>query len=1030
MIISSHSKKIWICLLILIIMLTACSKTQSRNATPTAVDGVLDLTKWDFDEDGSVNLDGEWEFYWKQLHDSDYFLNSKNVEGRSLIEIPGSWNGQEVDGASVEGMGYATFRLIILLPEYSKSKSLELSSIYTAHRLWINGELVSSDGQVSNKREGSEPKHYHKVISLNQNSETLELIIQVSNFMHKRGGIWQPIKFGNSEDILKLRERQVMTDMILFGSLLIMGLYHLVLYALRQKDRSPLYFGLFCLLVSLRNLLVGEIILLYYFPQLTQEFALKVEYLTFYLGITLFSLFVHSLFPGKIPNRISRVISAVGFGYSLIVLVTKAHFYSTILIYYQVFTLIVCMYILIALLLAVYKRKEGALLILTGSLVFISTVFNDIFYFNEKLLTGNLAPLGLFIFILLQSFVISSRFSKAFKAVEHMSERLLSMDKLKDEFLANVTHELLTPLNGMVGIAESVKDITEGRLDSSLNNNLSLIALSGRRLAILVHDILDFTKLKNKDIILVTKSVNVKQVVHVVIVLCKPLLSGKPLELHNDFPDDLPPVEADENRLQQILYNLIGNAVKFTQSGSIRISGTVVDDYVEITVADTGIGIPEDKISMVFDSFEQINNFSPLGYSGTGLGLSITKKLVELHGGSIRVESEQGKGSKFIFSLPISSTKTGSNSLERDTEWALEHSQIQTAVTVERRSGNTSGRILVVDDEPINCQVLMSQLNLENYSVETAYNGKDALEVIMGGADFDLIITDIMMPEMSGYELCSYIRNKYSLVELPVLVLTVRNRIEDILRAFESGANDYLSKPFDRKEMLARVKTLVTMKRVSKQAVDAELKFLQAQIKPHFLYNALNTIMGFCIKEPEKAYTLMDELSNYLKGKFRFENLDNLTTLEEELELVKSYLNIEIARFGSRLKVKYHIDQGITLKIPPLILQPLVENAVKHGIYPKREGGTVCISVTRKNNKVLMAVNDDGMGMPQHVADSILKGQTEVDGIGILNLDRRLRRHYGCGLKIISEVDKGTTILMQIPNSYTKEECLDESYSN
>jgi hypothetical protein len=409
-------------------MLTACSKTQSRNATPTAVDGVLDLTKWDFDEDGSVNLDGEWEFYWKQLHDSDYFLNGNNAEGRSLIEIPGSWNGQEVDGASIEGMGYATFRLIILLPENSKSKSLELSSIYTAHRLWINGELMSSDGQISNRREGSEPKHYHKVISLNQSSETLELIIQVSNFMHKRGGIWQPIKFGNSEDIMKLRERQVLSDMILFGSLLIMGLYHLVLFALRQKDRSPLYFGVFCLLVSLRNLLVGEIILIYYFPQITQEFALKVEYLTFYLGITLFSLFVHSLFPGKIPNRISRIISAVGFGYSLIVLVTKAHFYTTILIYYQVFTLIVCMYILIALLLAVYRKKESALLILTGSLVFVATVFNDIFYFNEKLLTGNLAPLGLFIFILLQSFAISSRFSKAFKAGVPISERLLYMD--------------------------------------------------------------------------------------------------------------------------------------------------------------------------------------------------------------------------------------------------------------------------------------------------------------------------------------------------------------------------------------------------------------------------------------------------------------------------------------------------------------------------------------------------------------------------------------------------------------------------
>jgi two-component system sensor histidine kinase ChiS len=719
----------------------------------------------------------------------------------------------------------------------------------------------------------------------------------------------------------------------------------------------------------------------------------------------------------------AKLISAVGFGYSFIVLITRAHFYSTLLIYYQVFTLMVCVYLLIVLLIAVFRKRESALLVLSGSLVFIAAVFNDIFYFNEKLFTGSLTPFGLLVFILAQSFVISSRFSKAFRTVEQISERLLSMDKLKDEFLANITHELLTPLNGIIGIAESISDSVTWELNSQQKSNLSLIASSGRRLAILVHDILDFTRLKNKDVILKTSSVYVNQVVQVVLALCKPLVLGKSLELHNDISNDLPPVEADEGRLQQIFYNLIGNAIKFTQSGSVRISAAIKGSFVEITVADTGIGIPAEKTSDIFDAFEQINSSSSSGYSGIGLGLGITKRLVELHGGTIRVESEQGKGSRFTFTLHISAMKTRDNEVaEPGNKSAFEHAQIEMAATLEQRVDSGNGKILVVDDEPINCQVLVSQLNMANYSVETASSGKEALERIMSNTDFDLIITDIMMPGMSGYEVCSNIRSKYSVTELPVLVLTVRSRVEDILQAFENGANDYLSKPFDRKEMLARVRTLVTMKKVTKQAVDAELRFLQAQIKPHFLYNTLNTIMGFCVTKPDKAYMLIDELSNYLQGKFRLKCLDNFTTLEDELELVKSYLNIEIARFGSRLKVEYNIEQGIALKIPPLILQPLAENAVKHGVYPKKEGGTICLSVSRKQGGIIMLISDDGLGMPQHKADSILSGQVDSNGIGIHNVDERLKRCYGRGLRIISEVDKGTTVIIEVPDSSTEEE--------
>ncbi|MGI6112868.1 MAG: ATP-binding protein [Mahellales bacterium] len=1019
-----------IIVLVFLFSLTACTHTKDQVSPPTAIDGVLDLSQWDFEGNGPVGLDGEWEFYWKKLYDPQHFVNSDGgLEGKNLMKLPRSWNGFEVDGVPIEGMGYATFRLRVKLPQDGKPKAMELPSVYTSHRLWVNGQLVSSDGKVGATSEDSLAKHYHKVITLNQSTSTIELVVQVANFMHRRGGIWQSIKFGNSQDIIKLRERQVLTDMILFGSLFIMGLYYLILYVLRRKDRSPLYFGIFCLLISLRSLLVGEIILLYYFPQISQEFVLKVEYLTFYLGIAFYTLFVQSLFPKEVHCKLSRIIAAVGFGYSLIVIVTKAHFYSTILIYYQIFTFIVCAYLLWALLVGVFRKREGASIVMIGSLVFIATVFNDIFYFNEKVLTGSLTPFGLFIFVIAQSFVISSRFSKAFKEVEHISQRLLSMDKLKDEFLASITHELLTPLNGMIGIAESMDEGAKGRLSDRDKKNISLIISTGRRLAVLVQDILDFTKLKYNDIKLIKKNVNVKQVVEIVLALCKPIASGKSLKLHSDFSNHLPPVVADENRLQQVLYNLIGNAIKYTQSGSIKVSAMEKDGYIHISVADTGVGIPADKIDNIFDSFEQITSSVSSGYTGVGLGLCITKKLVELQGGQIWVESEEGKGTKVTFTLQASNKKMADNDHETDMQLVFDHASTEMAAA-ELEAGTPDGKILVVDDEPVNCQVLVSQLNSQNYRVDTAFSGKEALEKIMDYSDYDLIITDILMPEMSGYELCSRIREKYSVVELPVLVLTVRNRTEDILRAFERGANDYLSKPFERQEMLARVRTLVTMKKVMRQVVDAELKALQAQISPHFLYNALNAIMGLCVTLPEKAYTILDELSNYLQSKFKFNGLNGFIPLEEELQLVKSYLRIEMVRLGSRLKVEYNIDPGISINIPPLTVQPLVENAVKYGIYPKKEGGTVSILVNRADNGAIIIVNDDGMGMPQHKADSILNGQAKTQGIGLRNVDQRLKRYYGCGLKIISEVNKGTTIVVTIPDSGIKEDCHNESISN
>lgn len=198
--------------------------------------------------------------------------------------------------------------------------------------------------------------------------------------------------------------------------------------------------------------------------------------------------------------------------------------------------------------------------------------------------------------------------------------------------------------------------------------------------------------------------------------------------------------------------------------------------------------------------------------------------------------------------------------------------------------------------------------------------------------------------------------------------------------------------------------------------VTTELNFLQAQIKPHFIYNTLNTVMAFCRTDPEKAAELLDELGHYLRGKLNFSGTDQLIPLKKELDLVKSYLAIEKARFNERLSVIYNIEEDIKIDIPPLILQPIVENAVKHGIQPKRRGGNIEISIIKAPSDVIIEIKDDGVGMTGEDVDRILSGNKRETGIGLQNVNKRLINHFGHGLTVTSEVDKGTVVTIKIPN--------------
>jgi len=372
--------------------------------------------------------------------------------------------------------------------------------------------------------------------------------------------------------------------------------------------------------------------------------------------------------------------------------------------------------------------------------------------------------------------------------------------------------------------------------------------------------------MKNRKIELSLKPVSIIAAAEEIILLTKPLLKGKKVVLKNLIPENIQAVTADDNRLRQIFYNLIGNSVKFTEEGEITVSAETSEHLVIIKIKDTGIGIEKDKLETIFNSFEQGDPSIERKYGGTGIGLSITKKLVELHGGTISVNSEKGAGSEFIFTMPRSSEKAEiiDNNQLISKLYAGNSKEMESAKNEEKYELIT---IVTVDDEAVNQQVLKNHLS-KDFNVLQFYNGNDFLNYLENSEKPDLILLDIMMPGLSGYEVCHKIREKYSISELPVVMLTAKNRIEDLAEGFKSGANDYIVKPFIKTELMARIETHINLAEKAKadaekiveqneelESVKSELieKFERERVDAERAEHYLQTLKN--IMEKEKIYT-------------------------------------------------------------------------------------------------------------------------------------------------------------------------------
>jgi two-component system sensor histidine kinase ChiS len=1035
-----------------------------NKAAPFVKDGIIDLRDWDFKKDGIINLDGQWEFYNNQILSPEDFNKGTN-RIKSYSSIPGVYADH----------GYGTYRLKMLVNDISDVYSIKVEFLQSAYKLWANDYEVITVGKVGKDEKDMKPQLVPMSGSFAVQAEEVYLTLQVSNFYSKMGLI-DTIVIGRSSQIESGVRKQLAFDLFIFGSTLMAALYNLGLFLRRRKNKSTLYFAVVCIIVAIRTLFLGERFIITIFPDFNYIAAGKIMHWTFYLYIPFIVLFINSFYNEILSKWVVKAAIISVYMYGLLVFIIKPQYYMNLILPFEVMTELILVYMILKISMLYIRNSSSDYIMVIGLFALLITRMNDILYEYSIILTGSFAPFGTLIFIIANSYLLAERQSTAVNTAEEMSQKLESLNNLKDEFLAVTSHELKTPLNGIIGLSEILNYNSSSNLSKDEKQNLSLINTSAKRLSNLVDDIMVFSRLKNNEIKLKKSSIDIGKLAESVAKFFKLTINNKHISIVNLIDSDTPQVFGDEERVEQIFFNIVGNAVKFTSQGSITLFYNIKGDFLEVNIEDTGIGIPEHKLKNIFEIYEQVEGISEK-YGGTGLGLYITKKLVELHGGTIGVTSSAGKGSKFSFALPLCRMNNTIESYidkvenedlnfktkENEYENKDAHQEINSEYIFEEKE---IYKVLIVDDEYVNQRVLERYLSKEKFTTLCASTGREALRVLENNKDLDLVILDMMMPDLLGCEVSSVIREKYSLFELPILIMTANSSVDNLVLSFESGANDYLAKPFNQHEFLARVNTLLSLKKSVEQALKLTQQVTKAReqveelkeqdkLKTEFFANMshelrtpLNVICGTIqlLDSLDGRKNLGDERIKYYLKIMNQNSLRLLRLINNIIDMTKiegDYLNLNltngdivyvveeisqsVAEYIKAQNISLVFDTEIEEKVMPFDeekLERIILNILSNAIKFTPRNGSIYVNIYDKGQFVEISIKDTGIGIPEDKLEFIFERFAQLDkslsrknegsGIG-LSLVKSLVEMHGGKISVKSKVGVGTEFIISLP---------------
>ncbi|QCT01188.1 signal transduction histidine kinase, LytS [Paenibacillus algicola] len=1008
---------------------------------PAAEQGTLDLRSWEGLGQEIIPLKGEWEFYPGELLDNP----AHAVLEPEIQKVPGNW---KQPGGSALTSG--TFRLSILLePERAGPQSLLVPLIRSAHRVYVNGTLAGDDGEVALSEKGHVGQVRPYATDVKDREGVMELLIQVSNYDHAvSGGIIQAIEMGPSAGVDRKLQQQAAFE---FGILVAFALFALLFGVIHAHARGGGYFYLACFFVCnmLVTMMQGYRWIYVLWPSVESGHVIPIHWAGS-IGIVIFLfLYVSSRYEYLAVHMWRTRILGVSLAFVVGVLILPTSVTTTLLWLWLLISTLIHGLVL-ALLVAAMKQGEQqarfeflafcmfAALSLLNMLRILGYDISEPLYFGQVL--------G---FSMMMTMLLVLQFFRVYRQARHSIREWREADMRKDQLLLGISQQLHTPIQTILSVANARLHGPEP-LMPELQSDLRLITAIGWSATELMNEAVDVSRLRGGDLALQLRPVRLSRVLEEVMEQRLHELS-QPLHGHGEVVCQEVPrslyVQADEKRLVQLLGILLRLLNRKMDGGAMTLQAQEAGDQAVLRISLSGSGAAAAH-AQFRKAWEEEQPWDEASQSQQ-LGLLLLKQLTGLHEASLdfrengldmdltllrapedaeplpqapqppvwkQVEhieaSEAGRPSPEILRDPMMQSLPASESIQKDgwLSWS--------------REPQRGGSILLVDEDEMNVVIVKRLLELDGHHVMTARDGLAVLKQPELISRSDLLILNKALPGLSGLELCRKLRRQYSLAELPVLLLTSKSYPNHAIAAREAGANDFLAKPIEPSELRVRVQTLLELKRAVGEQIQMELAFLQAQIKPHFLFNTLNSIAALSKSRPGEMMELMMELGNYLRGSFRFDPAEQLSPFARELSLVKSYLHIEQVRFRERLRYELDIECD-SFRLPPLTIQPLVENAVRHGIMKQSSGGLVQVKVYKEAGEIVIKVIDNGVGMDagkalQGRGASVSPGSsstssTSSSGVGIRNIDSRLRRIYGKGLSIISVPGEGTEVSVHLP---------------